>query len=249
VFDLIELDQRLAFAAVVVACAGFLRGFVGFGSAMVIVPVLALAYGPRAAVAMHAVMELPAILWLMPSVVRHAERVTVAPMILAMLVATPLGAAILKSVDAESMKIVISTVVLAMVVFLARDWSFPDRFGASATVCAGALGGLMQGATGLGGPPVVAALLARADGASTTRGNILAAMGATILIAFATFWVYGLLSRVVMVVGILAMPVYIVAIGLGSRYFHRGGGRYFRGAVLAVLAVIALASLVETLRA
>ncbi|CAN0478585.1 unnamed protein product, partial [Discosporangium mesarthrocarpum] len=62
----INLNIDLALIIVAVCIGGFIRGFTGFGSALVIVPSLALVFSPREAVAMHAVMEIPVILSMLP---------------------------------------------------------------------------------------------------------------------------------------------------------------------------------------
>lgn len=45
----IVLDERLLLIAVAVALAGFLRGFIGFGAALVSIPVISLVFGPQLA--------------------------------------------------------------------------------------------------------------------------------------------------------------------------------------------------------
>ena len=89
--------------------AGFLRGFVGFGGAMVTVPALALAFGPLVAMPVATLFGLPAALQLLPTAVRQAERRVVIPIALAVFVGTPLGTLILVSVSAIIIKIAYHT--------------------------------------------------------------------------------------------------------------------------------------------
>lgn len=114
-FDL----TQLLLAAVAVFIGGFLRGFVGFGGALVIVPVMALAFTPKFAVVLHAITELPGIIQLLPTAVRHCSRKTVLPMILALLIGTPVGVYALTAIDTDTMRIIISALVLVMVGMLA----------------------------------------------------------------------------------------------------------------------------------
>ncbi len=237
------LDGWLLLAALAVAAGGFLRGFTGFGSALAIIPVLAIVFGPKAAVAMHAIMEVPVILHLARDAIGKSDRATVAPMILALLATTPIGAVALALADPELMRLAISVVVLAMVALIAgreRLAIFGGRHGA---LGAGAVGGLIQGATGVGGPPVVAALLARGDAAATTRANVVAVMSTMIAVSIVTFALYGLIDRQVLVVGALAAPICLVATILGSVAFARAGGRGHRGVALAVISVTALGTI------
>ncbi|MEM1384116.1 MAG: sulfite exporter TauE/SafE family protein [Pseudomonadota bacterium] len=239
----IALDLWTAAALAAVLLGGFVRGLVGFGSALAMVPVLALVFGPRAAVAMHAIIEIPVILSLLPTAVRDAERRTVAPMLLALLLTTPVGALVLSQTDPGWMRVAISVVVLLMVLILSLQGRFNLFVGRIGTYGAGGIGGFVQGATGLGGPPVVAALLARGDLAATARGNVITVMSSMIALTVLLFAAYGLVTREVLVLGTLAAPFCLLGSLLGARAFRLLKSGLFRPIVLAVLSVSALASL------
>ncbi|MEL6220435.1 MAG: TSUP family transporter [Pseudomonadota bacterium] len=243
----VALDLWFWLAMVAVAVGGFLRGYSGFGSALAIIPVLAVSYGPQAAVAMHAIMEIPVILRLLPDAFARSERRTGAPMLLALLAVTPVGALALRFVDPEIMRIVISIVVLGMVGLLALGPGLPLFQGRRGAVLAGGLGGLTQGATGVGGPPVVAALLARGDGAATARANVVAVMSSLIALSIVVFALYGLVDRQVLVIGALAAPVCLLTTMAGAAVFQRTNGEGFRGLALWMLAALAGVTLITAL--
>ena len=104
----IEVDHRLVVVIASVCLGGFIRGFTGFGSALAIIPSLALLFSPREAVAMHAVMEVPVILSMAATAARGANRPVIAPMLAGLVLATPAGAYVLAVVRPDVMKIVIS---------------------------------------------------------------------------------------------------------------------------------------------
>ena len=245
--DLGLTDGRLLLAAAVFIVGGFLRGFIGFGSALVVVPVLSLAYGPRVGVAAFTVVEVAAIVRLLPDAVRHADRRTTLPLIATIVLAAPLGTWALANIDVRLMKGVISGTVLAMVALIALNWRFRQAARMPVVLAAGALSGLIQGSTGVGGPPVVALFLSRPDPPDTIRGNILAGLGSLGLIVVVVYGTFGLLTPLVLWLGVLAMPPYLIAIGLGARYYSREGNRFYRSAALVVLSAIALATLAAAL--
>lgn len=230
---------ELVLPLLAIVIGGFLRGFVGFGAALIIVPVLGYVFTPQMAVPIHAIMEIPGILQLMPTALRHSDRKTVTPMFGALLVAGPVGAFVLASSDPATMRIAVAVLVLAMVALLASNWRYKGKVGPLVTATAGGLGGFIQGAAGVGGPPIVAVLLSRQDDVSTTRGNVLAMMASIIMVTLASLFLYGLVTTEVIVAGVLAAPVYLVSTWIGSRHFKRSGGRLYRAASLAVLAVTA----------
>ena len=69
----------LAIVAGTVLLAGFIRGFVGFGAALIIVMVLSAVFGPVMAVPAANLTGLPATLQLLPAAVRDSERGFVLP--------------------------------------------------------------------------------------------------------------------------------------------------------------------------
>jgi len=244
----VMLDARLAAVCMAAFIGGFMRGFVGFGAALVVVPVLSLAYEPRLAVPAMTVVGIRTLFQLLPEAVRTAERPIVVPMALAVLLAAPLGTLILVSVSPVLMKVVISVLVVTMVAMLARGWRLEGEVGWPVLVGSGIAGGLIQGAAGIGGPPVVAVMLSRPGTPTQQRGNVLALMTAISISSLLPQWYFGLFTREAIVTGLLLLPIYGGSILLGSRYFARGGQRYFRNAALIMLGLIGTATLIAALR-
>ena len=245
----VPIDARLAVVLVAVAIAGLLRGFVGFGAALISVPVFSLVLGPHAAIAINNVMGLPAVFQLLPEAIRRAERPVVLPICLATFLATPIGTWALVAADPALMTVAISALVLVMVALLASGWRLRGRIGMGKLIAAGLVGGLVQGVAGVGGPPVVAVALSRPGEASQQRANVLALMTAVALSSILPLLYYGLFTRQTVVIGLVLIPIYSAATALGARYFALGGQRHYRRAALATLAAIGIATLIASLRA
>jgi uncharacterized membrane protein YfcA len=241
------LDGRLMVAIAAVLVGGFLRGFVGFGAALVIVPVLSLAYGPLVAIPALTVIGIPTLVQLLPDAIRHSERRIVVPMSAAILLSAPFGTWVLVSVAPALMKMVISALVIGLVGMLARGWKLDGDVGRPVLILAGAAGGLVQGVAGVGGPPVVAIALSRPGSPTEQRGNVLALMTAISLASLAPLSFFGLFTREAVVLGLVLLPVYGAAILVGSRYFSGGGKRHFRHAAIGLLLVIGVITFVIAL--
>lgn len=245
----VPVDARLAVVLVAVTIAGVLRGFVGFGAALISVPVFSLVLGPHAAIAVNNVMGLPAVFQLLPEAIRRAERPVVLPICLATFLATPIGTWILVVADPALMTVAISALVLLMVAVLASGWRLRGRIGLGKLIAAGVAGGLVQGAAGVGGPPVVAVALSRPGEPWQQRANVLALMTSIALSSILPLLYYGLFTRQTVVIGLVLIPIYSAATALGARFFARGGQRHYRRAALATLAAIGIATLLASLRA
>jgi uncharacterized protein len=244
----VPIDGRLAVVLIAVMVAGLLRGFVGFGAALISVPVFSLVLGPYAAIAVNNVMGLPAVFQLLPEAIHRAERVVVLPICMAIFAAAPIGTWVLVSTDPAVMTVAISALVLLMVAILASGWRLRGRIGIGKLIATGIAGGLVQGAAGVGGPPVVAVALSRPGEASQQRANVLALMTAVSLSSILPLLYHGLFTRQTVVIGLLLIPFYSAATALGARYFALAGQRYYRRAALATLAAIGMATLIASLR-
>lgn len=243
----VALDMQLLVLLVIVFVAGIIRGFLGFGSALLTVPALTLLYGPAQAVVIGTLIEIPTTLGLLPVAIRESERRTVWSMLLTFVVFVPAGALLLKAVDPELMKIVISFLVLAMVGVLALQDRMVLLLSRSGTLIAGAVSGLAQGMTGMAGPLFVTALLARGENAILTRANIVALAGGLISVSVISFWIVGLITVETIIYAVLATPSILLGVWAGSALFRRLPGWNLRGIILIFLALIAVATLARTL--
>jgi uncharacterized protein len=245
----VPIDAQLAVVLAAVTIAGLLRGFVGFGAALISVPVFSLVLGPHAAIAVNNVMGLPTVFQLLPEAIRRAERPVVLPICAATFLATPIGTWALVVVDPALMTVAISALVLLMVAFLASGWRLKGHIGKGKLITAGVAGGLVQGVAGIGGPPVVAVALSRPGEPAQQRANVLALMTAISLSSVLPLLYYGLFTRQTVVIGLVLIPVYSAATALGARFFALGGQRHYRRAALGTLAAVGIATLIASLRA
>jgi uncharacterized membrane protein YfcA len=241
----------LGAAALVIGAAfvgGFMRGFVGFGGALVLVPALSLALGPKAAVAVAGLVGLPSAIQLMPEAVRYGDRALVLPAALTIAIGAPLGLLILISAHPQLMTAFIGLVVVLMA--LATHFGISPRLAKPAWVplLAGGIAGILQGAAGIGGPPVVAVAMARGGAPRQQRANVLGLMAAIALIGAFSQWWFGLFTRDAVVAALVLAPLYLGASWAGSRFFSAGGQRHFRSAALALLIAIGLSAIVGALR-
>ena len=233
----------LALMAGIVVLAGFIRGFVGFGAALIIVMTLSVTLGPLAAVPIAVLSGLPSMIQLLPNAVRFAERRFVIPFGLASFAAAPFGAWVLVSLDPAVIKMATSAFVLAMVAMLHRGWRLARRPGPAVLLAAGAAAGFVQGAASVGGPPAVVIALSSTGTAQQQRANVIDAVSALNICAMIPLWLFGLFTAQVIVISLAIFPLYAGATWLGARFFAQSGQRHFRNAALLTLAVIGVLTL------
>ena len=112
----------LGWAVLIIAAAGLVRGYGGFGGGLVTIPLLTLIYGPIEAYAMAAIIAVVGYAQLVPRAVRIAEWTELAPTLIAVTIATPLGVVALVIADPEVIRRLIGVFVLFGATLLATGW-------------------------------------------------------------------------------------------------------------------------------
>ena len=239
---------KLIFGMSSVVFGGFLRGFLGFGSALLIVPVLSIILSPLEAIVIFMLIEIPNTAYLMPSACREFDAKSVFLMIVGIIITVPFGALALISIDPNIMRMVISIMVLIMVGLLASGWKIKAGIGPISMFMTGLVGGLAHGATGVGGPPLITVLLSKGDHDTRTRANIVISLNTLTIMGAITLLVFGAMSSQLFLASCILGPLYVASTAIGARYFYSSRNILFRRAALLVLALLATLIIASTLQ-
>jgi uncharacterized membrane protein YfcA len=238
------LDTRLIFAAVSVFAAGLIRGFSGFGSALINAPILSLIWGPTVGVPIAALVEIAPAIQLTPKAVKIAHWNTVWALAIPAVILLPLGTFILVSVPADDMRRAIGAIVLVAALILWSGWRYRGPRGTGPAIGVGLFGGALAGATGVAGPPVILYLMSSEDSPALTRANLISYF--TIILAgfVVVLAAKGLITvEVAWLIGVLLLP-FTVGTAIGTKMFPLASERTFRIIALTTLTVSSLYVLV-----
>jgi uncharacterized membrane protein YfcA len=227
--------------------AGFVRGMAGFGAALILTPVFSAFYTPAVAIPVLGFAD-----WVMsmPMVLKSFRRCAwreVLPLALAAVVTVPLGSYVLAATRPDVLRIAISIFVLLAVAALASGWRYRGTPSMPVTLGVGGLAGVMGGAIGMSGPPVVLFWLGGQADAAQARTNTLAFFGVSALATMTMYVVNSLLTPRAIVLAIILMPIYGLGLFLGSRAFRLLPERVFRFVAFSLIAAISVATLVAAL--
>ena len=114
-------------------------------------------------------------------------------------------------------------------------------------IISGIFGGFIQGSAGMGGLPMVSILMAKNDDVNTTRGNILYICFGIVLFSILSQYFYGLMSLKLILLGILASPIYLANTYFGSNYYELNGKKIFRISAFILLTIIAIITFVASI--
>lgn len=230
-------DRRLLAAALATAIAGLMRGYSGFGTAVILAPVYSLLWGPRAGVPVMLLMELLVSLQLLPGAIKDAEKRVVLPLGGAAAVATPFGAWILLTADGEALRRFIGGFVLVFGLLLMSGWRYHGSRPLPLNIAVGTMAGLLKGSTGMSGPPVILYLLAGLEEAKRHRANLILFFGTIAVVSVIPPVLGGLVDLPVWVRLSVLLPVMAISVPIGARLFRVVPDRLYRPFAMGVLLV------------
>ena len=234
------LDMSLLYAALSVFAAGLIRGFSGFGSALINAPVLSLIWGPTIGVPVAALIEVAPAIQLTPKAIKIANWKTVWAFSIPALILLPAGTFILVSVPADDMRRAIGAIVLVVALILWSGWRYRGPRGVVPSMCVGLVGGSLAGATGVAGPPVILYLMSSEDSPAQTRANLIAYFTLILFGIVATFSLKGLVSLNTLWLAAAMLIPFIAGTAIGTRMFPLASERVFRNIALTTLTVSSL---------
>jgi uncharacterized protein len=233
------------FAAAVGAAllAGVVRGFSGFGSALILAPSLAALYGPAVAVPVALLLEFALAGPFVPPALRVIDRARTGLLCVAAAVTVPLGAYLLTVIDERTLRWAICALVFVAVAILAFGWRYHGRPHAAATATTGALSGLLGGATGLSGPPVIFYELSGSAPIATMRASFMVFFAWVDVVALISFAITGTLAALPLLIAVALVVPYLAAAGVGAKLFGRASETFYRRLAVVILALVAIVSL------
>ena len=204
---------------VTIGVAGLVRGFTGFGTAMIFVPVGTQFLPTADVVFLMAGTGLVSTMALFPSAWRVADKAEVSALSIAAGVTVPVGLWLMAQLDVLTLRWVASGVIAVTLTAVITGWRWQGKLGWPGRFGIGGAAGTVGGMTGLTGPVVIIFYLANARDVAKVRANtivFLAALDAVIV----TNLVFGGMAdmRGIWIVGMLAVP-YLITTLIGKALF------------------------------
>lgn len=223
--------------------AGFARGLTGFGIGLIMMPVTAVVLGPRVAVPLLALIEIPVTIWLARTAWHDFDRREVGYLSLAAGLGIPIGIALLLWIDPDIMKRAVAVLVLASAIALWVGFSIKGGPSTVRTLVTGFTAGVLHGSVNLPGPPVILGWLAAQVPGARLRANIILFFLGLMIVVVPGHWVAGLFTPHVLALGAIMAPVFALGTLVGKCCFGRVSEHLFRRIVLGMVTAGAIAGL------
>jgi hypothetical protein len=227
----------------VAAFAGLVRGFTGFGAALVFVPLASAVVGPQTAVIMLWLGEtLPTLPIVLPAL-RECNWRQVAPVAAGYALAVPGGVWLLAQGDPLVLRWFMAGLVGLMLVLLMSGWRYAGEPRPAIGVGVGAVSGFFGGATQLAGPPVLVYWLGGPDRHWRVRANVIVFFALGEIFSGISYAAGGLFTGDRIARGVVMAPIYAATILIGARGFRLASETTFRRIAFALIALAAVVSL------
>jgi uncharacterized membrane protein YfcA len=225
-----------ALSSLCIFVAAFIRGFTGFGLAVVGVPLLSLFFAPAEIVPSIMILAIIAGLQLIPKIWRSVDWKLLAPTVLGAAVGTPLGTWLLAGVSANVMRVLIGGAVLTASLAVQLGFRFAQRPPAGVSAGFGAIAGLTGGAAAMPGPSVIFLFLAVPIAHAAGRASLILFFQISAAMSAVSAAVGGLLEAHALILGALLVPAMLVGNWLGDRVFDKASAKTYRRVVVLLLA-------------
>lgn len=239
--DLLTLDFAILSGAAFLA--GAVRGFVGFGAALVFLPLAGRVLDPVDAIAAMIVMEFVGPLPMIPKVLPHVHRADLARLVLGTALALPAGLAALFVLDPDGFRSIVAAAALLMLTGLALGWRYSGPLRPPMVFGTGAAAGFLGGVAGIPGPPVIFIYMASPHPAQVIRANMTLFLLAYDWLMLSVLGLAGRLNGALILTGAALILPYMAGNLFGAALFDPGRERLFRRVAYALIAATAISGL------
>ncbi|GGX48373.1 membrane protein [Tateyamaria omphalii] len=226
-----------------IVAAGLVRGFAGFGSGMIIMAAASSVLSPFAALAFLVVVEFWGPLPNLRAAWRDGDLNEAKFLLLGVAVGMPLGLWTLSFVAPEVFGWGVSVAILFLLAALMSGWRYTGPMGPRMIAGVGTFGGFLGGLAGIPGPPVILLYMASAKAIAVIRANFLLYLLGIDVMMLGIFWVFDLLDAQAVIIGLVLVPLYMVANVAGAWLFDPKAERLFRAVAYIVIAASAILGL------
>ena len=223
--------------------AGLVRGFSGFGTAMVFLPIASQYLTPFEAIASLAIMEFFGTFAVMRKSWSDADKVDLARLVVGMTIVTPFALLLLAKVGADFYRYSVSILSLFLLVLVGSGIRYKGKLNPLVIFSVGGLGGLTGGLTGIPGPPVILLYIASSHPISVIRANNLLFLYFFDVCVVLIFALSGVLTLKIFLLGsILALPNFLGNF-IGAKLFDPEKTNQYRMFAYIIIAIAAISGL------
>jgi hypothetical protein len=225
--------------------AAIVRGFSGFGFSLLSITAISIFMPAREIVPSIFLLEVAASINLIPSIWRDIDWRGIGFLLLGYVIALPFGVYALANVPAPPMNVALGLFVIVTGIMMLKGFRLEKTPGPAAIVATGAGSGLLNGAFGTGGPPVVLFYFSTPAAAAVGRASVIAFFLSTDTLGLADLGWNGLVTVQSFAQFVAWLPALLIGVAVGAKGFRHMDQAKFRRIVLIILVALAAVTLAK----
>ncbi len=219
---------------------GIVRGFSGFGTALVFLPMASPILGPIGAIIALTIMDVFGPLPNLRRAWADVNQGDLARLLLACGAALPFGLWLLTRTDPEIFRYAVSCLSFAMLIILIFGLRYNGRVGRPMVYGTGAVAGFLGGVAGLPGPAVILFYMSRPIPVAAIRATILLFLFGFDFLILGYLAGMGQISWASAAIGLLLVLPNLAGNLIGAWIFNPDRASLYRGAAYVIIAAAAL---------
>jgi uncharacterized membrane protein YfcA len=242
IIEIFEINGLL-YVALAALTAGIVRGFSGFGTAMIFLPVAGKYFEPVTAIIILTIMDLCGPALIVPRALRDAYKPDLFRLIGGMILTLPIALYFLLNMETELFRYIVSILALILVFVLATGWRFEGQLHGGALIGLGGIAGVSGGIAGVPGPPVILFYMASTHPVKVIRANNLLFLFGFDIFALFFLSIASALNIYAVVLGlVLAIPMGLGNV-IGAVLFNPDQEKLYRKIAFFIITMSALTGL------
>ena len=219
----------------VIMLSGFIQGTTSFGFSLIALPLLGIMLSLKLVVPLLVIFSL-----LMNSIIlyklrNYVDLKKILILIISSIVATPLGAYLLISIDENILKLVVGVLVVLSAIVFKLGFTIKVKNEKLAYFPVGFISGLLNGSVSLSGPPVILFLTNQKTEKQVFRATLTSFFWILNIATVIVFYFNGLLNDEVINLSVKLLPALIIGLIFGMKLGDKIQQKTFQNATIILL--------------
>ncbi|WP_171090777.1 sulfite exporter TauE/SafE family protein [Ruegeria sp. HKCCD9179] len=226
-----------------IGAAGLVRGFTGFGTAMIFVPVATQFLPIADVVFLMAATGIVSTCALAPQAWRECDKSEISTLGIAAAITVPLGLWIMAQVDTIILRWIACGIIGLTLFAVITGWRWEGRLGLPGRLAVGASAGVVGGMTGLTGPVVIVFYLASSTNVRKIRANTIIFLALLDIAIVFNILIRGAADMSILWIVLLLGVPYLITTLIGKAVFDPKLERIYRVAAYSVILIAVVSGL------
>ncbi|WP_425078476.1 sulfite exporter TauE/SafE family protein [Ruegeria denitrificans] len=233
----------LGWLILTIGAAGLVRGFTGFGTAMIFVPVATQFLPIADVVFLMAATGIVSTFALAPQAWHECDKTEISTMGIAATLTVPLGLWVMAQADTVALRWIACGITGVTLLAIVTGWRWQGRLGAPGRLAIGGSAGVIGGMTGLTGPVVIVFYLASSSDVRKIRANTIIFLALLDVAIVFSILIGGAADLSILWIVLLLGVPYLTTTLIGKALFDPKLERIYRAAAYSVILIAVVSGL------